>query len=135
MKKDQKQKGSKNVTLKSKEFFIYRDDASKFNLSYRIHALDMKQPIGNYLYKVRVEQLRLIRKDVAKQSGVSVRNLINIETGYGASMDAVMRVYLFYVFTGVLSDESQGQFLEFYHAIWMQDSCQNRTVDCLFSRK
>ncbi|WP_203558607.1 hypothetical protein [Bacteroides sp. 51] len=53
----------------------------------------MKQLIGNYLYKVRVEQIRLIRKDVAKQSGVSVRNLINIETGYSTSMCCVVQIY------------------------------------------
>ena len=123
MKKKQKQKETGNVIRKYKEIFIYRDDANKFNLSFRIRALDMKQFIGSYLLKVRVEHVRLIRKDVAGQSGVSVRNLINIETGYGASMDAVMQVYLFYVSTGVLSDESQGLFWGFYHGIWMRDSC------------
>ena len=121
MKKKKKQKETGNVTLKTKEFFIYRDDANKFNLSYRIHALDIKQLIGSYLHEVRVKQARLTRKDVAGKSGISVRNLINIETGYGASMDAVMRVYLFYVFTGVLSDESQRQFFDFYHQIWLRE--------------
>lgn len=114
-----KKKGTRKFILKTENSLIYRDEANQFNLSFRIRALDIKLSIGGYLSKVRADQVQLTQKNVAKKSGISVRNLINIETGYGASMDAVMQIFLFYTHTGLLSEETKGQYLDFYDGIWM----------------
>lgn len=118
---NKKKNRSRTPTVKTKNSFIHRDQSNLFNLSFRIQMLDIKLLMGGYLSSVRAEQARFTQKDVAKKSGVSVRNLIYIETGYGASMDAVMQVYLYYVCTGVLPDERQVQFFDIYYGIWMRE--------------
>lgn len=115
-------KETNSFNRKIKPNFIYRDEAGKFDLSFKLQSLDAKLLIGNYLSHARLKLVRLTQKDVAKGTGVSVRNLINIEAGYGTSMDATMRIYLFYVGIGVLSGEKQGQFSEICRRMWV-DKC------------
>jgi len=114
-------KEAKPFVRECEKCFIYRDESNQFNLSFRIRNLEVKLLIGNYLSHTRVELARLTQKDVAKKAGISIRNLTYIETGYGASMDGILRVYLFYVSTGVLPVEKQELFFDLCRKIWMRE--------------
>lgn len=114
-----KVKKERNTLLrKGQSYFVYRDESNKFNLSFQNQNLDKKFLIGNYLIRIRVELARLSRKNVAENAGISVRNLLNVEKGDGVSMDAIMKVYFFYVYMGILSSEEQGQFSNLCRGIW-----------------
>lgn len=99
-------------------FFIYRDNANRFNLFFRLRALDVKQLIGPHLCDVRKNSMRLARAKVASGLNVSSSNLRYVENGYGASMDAIIAVHLYYESVGTLAAGQHTQLIHFYRMMW-----------------